>query len=87
MKFTMNVECTPEEARAFCGLPDVQPMQERLLSEVEARMKDNLRAMTPEAIFGTWLPAGIQNMEQLQKLFWGQMQQGMSGFNAAKKAE
>ncbi|WP_420846806.1 DUF6489 family protein [Microvirga tunisiensis] len=28
MKITMDVECTPEEARAFLGLPDVKPMQE-----------------------------------------------------------
>ena len=25
MKVTVNVECTPEEARTFLGLPDVQP--------------------------------------------------------------
>ncbi len=87
MKFTMNVECTPEEARSFFGLPDVQPMQERMMVELETRMKDNLRAMAPEAIVNTWFPAGMQNMEQLQKIFWGQMQQNMSGFSATKKAE
>ena len=26
MKFTINVECTPEEARRFVGLPDVTPL-------------------------------------------------------------
>lgn len=85
MKFTMNVECTPEEARSFFGLPDVQPMQERLMAELETRMMDNLRAMAPEAIVSTWFPAGMQNMEQLQKMFWGQVQQGLSGFGATKK--
>ena len=33
MKFTVNVECTPEEARAFMGLPDVQPMQEAMMQD------------------------------------------------------
>jgi hypothetical protein len=27
MKITVEVECTPEEARQFLGLPDVKPLQ------------------------------------------------------------
>jgi len=29
MKITMNIECTPEEARRFLGLPDVTGLQEK----------------------------------------------------------
>jgi hypothetical protein len=47
MKITMDVECTPEEARAFLGLPDVKPMQEQLMQEVQERMAANIRAMEP----------------------------------------
>ncbi|MEJ0061797.1 MAG: DUF6489 family protein [Alphaproteobacteria bacterium] len=83
MKLTMNVECTPEEARAFFGLPDLQPMQQRLMEELEARMMANIKAMDPEALARSWFPASIQGMEQLQKMFWGQIQQGMAGFNQA----
>ncbi|WP_135081275.1 DUF6489 family protein [Terasakiella sp. SH-1] len=72
MKITINVDCTPEEARTFMGLPDVKPMQEMMMKEVEERMKNNLNAMDPETLFKTWLPAGISNMEQLQKMFWSQ---------------
>ena len=28
MKFTVNVECSPEEARRFRGLPDVTPIND-----------------------------------------------------------
>ena len=35
MKFTINIDCTPEEARAYLGLPDVRPMQEQLLKEMQ----------------------------------------------------
>ncbi len=28
MKITVDIDCTPEEARAFFGLPNVQPMQD-----------------------------------------------------------
>lgn len=86
MKFTMNVECTPEEARSFFGLPDVQPMQERLMADMEERMRANIRAMDPEVIARTWFPASLQNMEQLQKMFWGQMQQSFTGFGGGQTA-
>ena len=27
MKITIEIDCTPDEARQFVGLPDVKPMQ------------------------------------------------------------
>jgi hypothetical protein len=75
----MNVECTPEEARAFMGLPDVQPMQHALMQELQDRLSANIRAMDPEVMVKTWLPAGLQGAEQLQKMFWSQVQQTLSG--------
>lgn len=73
MKIEFEVECTPEEARAFFGLPDVQPLQEALMAELQKRMMANLQVMEPEQLFKTWLPAGLQGWEQLQKAFWTQM--------------
>ncbi|MBI4968803.1 MAG: hypothetical protein HZC25_11865 [Rhodospirillales bacterium] len=72
MKIHVDVECTPEEARTFLGLPDVQPMQQAMMAMVEERMKSALTAMDPETMLKTWLPAGIQGMEQMQKMFWNQ---------------
>ncbi len=74
MKITFDIDCTPEEARAFLGLPDVRPMQEALMAKVEERMAANLEAMSPEALLKTWLPAGVQSMEQLQNMFWSGLQ-------------
>ncbi len=76
MKVTFDIDCTPEEARAFLGLPDVQPMQKAMMAEVEQRMKDNLDSMSPDALFKTWLPAGMESLEQMQKMFFSQMNQG-----------
>ena len=73
MKITMNVECTPEEARAFLGLPDVKPMQEQLMQEVQERMAANIRAMEPETMLRTWLPATLKGFEQMQEIFMAQM--------------
>ncbi len=75
MKVTIDIDCTPDEARSFLGLPDIKPMQDSMVAELEKRMRANMDAMDPETLFKTWLPAGIQGWEQLQKTFWGQMMQ------------
>ena len=76
MKVNVTVDCTPEEARAFFGLPDLKPMQDRVLAEIEQRLRSGLDAMTPEAVFKTWIPAsmqGVEQMQQMQQAFWSQL--------------
>jgi hypothetical protein len=77
MKITVNVDCTPDEARHFFGLPDVKPMQDALMQQIQDRMSANLQAMEPEAMLKTWLPASLQGFEQMQKIFWNQMTNAM----------
>jgi len=76
MKVNVEVTCTPEEARSFFGLPDLKPMQDRVMGEIEERLRSGLNAMNPEAIFKTWLPAsmqGVEQMQQIQQAFWSQL--------------
>lgn len=73
MKVTIDIDCTPDEARTFLGLPDVQPMQAAMMKQLEERMASALSATDPEQLVKTWFPIGMQNLEQLQKLFWAQM--------------
>jgi hypothetical protein len=76
MKVNVEVNCTPEEARAFFGLPDLGPMQQRVMGEIEGRLRSSLDAMNPETIFKTWLPAsmqGVDQMQQMQQAFWSQL--------------
>ncbi len=82
MKITVDVDCTPAEARAFLGLPDVKPMQDAMMKEITDRMQAAIRATTdPEALIRTWMPLSIQGWEQLQKMFWAQV----PGFDSSKK--
>jgi len=81
MKINLDIECTPEELRGFFGLPDVKPMQEQLLKEVEERLRANVKALDPETMLKTWLPAGLKGFEQLQEMFLSQM----SGRGPGKK--
>lgn len=84
MKVKFDIDCTPEEARAFFGLPDVQPMQEALMKELEKRLSDNIQQLDPETMLKTWLPATIQGWGEVQKMFWEQM--GMNTGNTPARS-
>lgn len=85
MKVTINVECTPEEARTFFGLPDVQPMQAAMMNEMQKRMKDGMASMDMDNLMKMWMPGGAQSgmpgamsggmtgLDQYQKMFWDSM--------------
>jgi hypothetical protein len=73
MKIKLDVDCTPGEVREFFGLPQVKPLQEELLKEVQERLSANIKAMDPEAMLKTWLPATLKGFEQLQEMFLEQM--------------
>ena len=70
MKFKVDIDCTPDEARAFLGLPDVKPLQEALLPELEERLRATLKAMDSEAMLKNWLPATLKGFEQLQQILF-----------------
>lgn len=70
MKVTIDIDCTPDEARAFLGLPDIKPIQEAMLDEMQRQAKATMEQLSPEAVMKTVFPAGMQGMEELQKMFW-----------------
>ncbi|HYD71942.1 MAG TPA: DUF6489 family protein [Candidatus Binatia bacterium] len=79
MKFTVNVECSPEEARRFMGLPDVTPINEALVSEMGKRMEANLKLMSGENLMSSWMSVGTQAQDAFVKLM-------TSGVTAATSA-
>jgi hypothetical protein len=73
MKISINIDCTPQEARAFLGLPHVEPMQEALVAQMQERLAQHLAAIEPDALMSAWLPGGIKGLTALQEQFWKQM--------------
>jgi hypothetical protein len=69
MKATVEVDCTPLEARQFLGLPDVQPLQKAAMDELEKRMLTEMERISPEGLLRTWFIEGPQNADKLWKLF------------------
>jgi hypothetical protein len=82
MKVNVTIDCTPEEARNFMGLPDLKPMQDRMMGEIERRLRAGVESMNPESLVKTWLPASMQGIEQVQQIqhaFWQQLASIASG--------
>jgi hypothetical protein len=71
MKVTMEMDMTPEEARAFMGLPDVKPMQKKMMEDMQARMKQAFDANDPEGMMRAWMPlCGAEAFQKFQKMMW-----------------
>ena len=68
MKVKIEAECTPEEARAFLGLPDVTVLNDHLVNEMKTRMEANIIAMQPEELMKTWTSFGQQAQDQFRQL-------------------
>lgn len=68
MKVTFDVDCTPEEARRFLGLPDLAPVHAAYVDKMKAAVTD---APSPE-MFGemmkSWAPMNEAGMNM-----WKQM--------------
>ncbi len=73
MKFTVDVDCTPEEARQFLGLPNIAPIQDRMMKELENKMQENLQSLDPETFIRTWMPITMESWGEMQKMFLAQM--------------
>jgi hypothetical protein len=74
MKITMDVECTPEEARRFLGLPDLTSVHE---AYVEKMRNMAAEGVTPEMMgdmMKSWGPMSEAGMN-----LWRQMLEQMSG--------
>ena len=70
MKINIEIECTPEEARTFLGLPDVRPMQEAMMAEMQKRMTSTMSIMDPEPLMKAWFTGSGQSLEAFQNLMW-----------------
>jgi hypothetical protein len=79
VKVTIEVDCTPEEARVFMGLPDVKPMQATLLAKMEEQMLGSIDAVSPDSLLRTWMSAMPPGTEQMRDAFMGLLKTGFAG--------
>ncbi len=77
MKITFDIDCTPAEARAFLGLPDLTPLHDAYLAKMTGLMTDGIGAADFERMTRAWLPGLSEGIET-----WRQAM-----FNVARKAD
>lgn len=68
MKMNIEIDCTPAEARAFLGLPDVSALNDHLVNEMKSRMDANMSAMQPEELMKSWTSFGLSAQDQFRRL-------------------
>jgi hypothetical protein len=74
MKITMDIECTPEEARRLMGLPDMGPIHDIYLDKLKETMSEGLTPETVDRMVRTWTPMGEAGMNA-----WRQMIEQLTG--------
>lgn len=80
MKFTVDVDCTPEEARTFLGLPDVKPIQDHYVQAVLDTMNGANSLEQMETLFRNLSPLGDAGL----KMFSNMMDIGMGAAGVKK---
>jgi hypothetical protein len=68
VKVRLEVDCSPQEARTFLGLPDVTGLNDHLVQEMKGRIDANMALMAPEEMMKSWMSFGGQATEHFRKL-------------------
>jgi len=76
MKISFDIDCTPEEARTFFGLPDLQPLHDVYLDRMKTAMAEGITSADWQRMMQNWAPGIAGGFEQWQKLM-------MAGLGAA----
>ncbi len=71
MNVKINIECTPEEARRFMGLPDLTAVHEAYVSKLTDAMTNGLSPDMVESMMKNWGPMSDLGMKFFQQMTGG----------------
>jgi len=74
VKVTVDVDCTPEEARRFLGLPDLTPVHQAYVDRMTKMVTDGSSTETFNEMLKSWGP-----MSETGFAVWRQMVENMGG--------
>ena len=69
MKISIDIDCSPPEARTCFGLHDKEALQNAVLGAAGERLGDALRGGGAETPVKTWLPQRLKGVEERQPAF------------------
>lgn len=85
MKVSFDIDCTPEEARRFLGLPDVAPVNEAVVEELTKRAAEMAQNMDADKMMEQWMTAGVQGLGDMQKAFMDQFAKAQGSTGGGKE--
>jgi len=74
MKINVEVDCTPEEARRFMGLPDLSPVHDAYVAQLVDTVRNGVSSDALETMMKSWGP-----MSDAGFRLWNQLIEGMAG--------
>ena len=86
MKMTVEIDCTPDEARRFMGLPDVEQANAAYVDAMTAAMKGVSGGDQLERYAKQLAPMGQLGLKLFQNFMEGAVQQGLPGMPGAYSA-
>jgi hypothetical protein len=69
MKVTVDIECTPEEARRAIGLPDLTPLHDAYLARLTQALDGRVQPEAVEAMLRSWAPIGDAGAALWRQMF------------------
>lgn len=69
MKINVEVDCTPEEARRFMGLPDLTPVHDKYISMMTDAIDKQANPELFSQMIQSWTPMGEAGMNLWRNLF------------------
>ncbi len=79
MKVTVDVDCTPEEARRFMGLPDMSSVHEAYTDKMKKMIEEGITPASVETMMSNWMPMGEAGMNIWRTMFEQMSRAGGTG--------
>ena len=69
MKVKVDIDCTPEEARRFMGLPDLAPVHEAYIEKMRKTMAEGITPDVMTEMMKSWAPMGEAGLNMMTQMF------------------
>ena len=87
MNISVNVDCTPEEARTFLGLPDLSLVHQKYIDSMLNAMDGAGSLEQMNKLIGAFAPMGDASMRLFQQMMDLGLSGGLSGATGGGKGK
>lgn len=85
MKVTVDIDCTPEEARRFMGLPDLTPANDVYVDQLKKAMQGATNFEQMEHFARQMAPMGQMGLKLVQQMMEAGAEAALRGSSGGRK--